>query len=470
MRERDIRHSQAGYALLVFVLVALMGIGLYAVTSINFAPAKNAAKTNESRDQLVRVRDSLVAFLSNNGRLPCPANGTLSTGLADPPGASTTCNSTDGTVPWATLGLSSGDGLDSLGQKLSYRVFSGTNGFTRNNGLLMSDCDSVRAPLPVPQTVGVDTATLLCRTDHNTSPSEFLAGKGIAVNDFGTAVSGLAFVVIAHGKNGLGAYRQDGGRNSLPNVASSEYGNTQSNGPFVAKATSAADIDQTSTNYFDDALIYLGADELANKAKVAARDWPDPLAPTLTTTFSIAALQAAAISQGFTPVGTSLNATSITLNGIVITSSGAAGVEISAGSGTSGEGVGVLGGTATTGGVISGTDVLTLNFPNSGQKFALMLVDFGSSFGQAERAQITFKNGATTVLTTTATSCGVGSVLASYSIDVGATYDTIVLTALTRVGSASSSSFRLAEIAVCPSGASTCVTTSANISTACSYP
>ena len=126
--------------------------------------------------------------------------------------------------------------------------------------------------------------------------------------------------------------------------------------------------------------------------------------------------------------------------------------------------------TGTTGGVISNSDVLTLAFGSAGQKLAFMLVDFGSVSGNAEQAQLIFKNGATTVLTATVISCRVGSQLASYVIDVGAPFDSVALSALPSAPSATSSTFILSEVALCGAGATRCETPSKTATTDCPYP
>jgi hypothetical protein len=283
--------------------------------------------------------------------------------------------------------------------------------------------------------------------------------------DAGTLVQSAAFILISHGKNGAGAYRMDGSRSVLPNVASTEYGHTQANGPFVIKAANTVELAQSDTNYYDDTLTYLTITDLAARAKVI-KDWPDPISSTTFTATSVAAGLAAA---GGTFSGTSTNTSSLTVDGIGITSTGGSGRYLSSVTGTSGYGIGVINIGQTSGGTISGSDVLTLVFGAAGQKLGLMLVDFGSSSGQVERAQLVFKYGSTTVLTTTVTSCRAGSQLASYSIDVGALFDRVELSALSRVGSGSSSNFLLGEIAECPAAASICTTANATVSTACAY-
>ena len=467
-----LRDRQSGFVLLGIFLVILLAGVILLFTRINSAPVRDVAQDKENREKHAKIQDALVNFVNANGYLPCPANGASATGLSAPNVANPTCAMQDGVVPWATIGLSAASATDPYQNKISYRVYAGAIGLTQANGATMALCDSVRAALPVPQTVGVD-ANGLCRLDHDTSPAQFLAGKGLSVTDSGVAVPAVALVLISHGKNGAGAYRVDGSRSGLPNNASAEYGHTQAAGPFVVKAANTAELSQTDVNYFDDTVTYLKLSELIARAKVSARNWPDPAAPSTiinATTFTSASTAAAAAAAGATPVGTSTKTSTLTINGIVITASGASARDISSLNATSGYGIGVLSTSATTGGVISNSDVLKLAFGTSGQKFALMLVDFGRSSGNSELAQIVFKNGATTVLTTAVAACRSGAQLASYSIDVGAPFDTVQISALNIVSTSTSSAFELAEVALCGSGATTCATTNATPTTNCPYP
>jgi len=272
------RIRQRGFVLLSIVLILLIGGGTILLTRLNSANARAAAKDGQVRDALAKIQDALVNFVSVNGYLPCPADGTLTAGLAAPAAANATCTKPDGIVPWTTLGLSAAEATDPYENRISYRVFSGPTGLTQSGGASMANCDSVRAPMPVPQRVGVTMAGL-CRADHDTSPAQFLSGKGLILTDSGIAVSSVAYVLISHGMNGAGAYRSTALRNAMPGATSSEYGHTQSAGPFMIKPGNTAQLAVTDPAYFDDLLTYITISDLLSRAHVAARDWPDPLPP-----------------------------------------------------------------------------------------------------------------------------------------------------------------------------------------------
>ena len=471
-----IENRERGIYLVVTVVILLLLGASYFIARLNSSSQRSLDQSGGTKAQISKIRDALITFVSSNGYLPCPADGSVAdivstSGEAAPTGPNTNCTAAIGVVPWTTLGLSAADALDAFQNRISYRVYAGTTGLTQAGGATMANCDAVRTAPPSTATIGTDAAGL-CRTDHDTSPAQFLSGKGLTVTDNGTAVTGVAFVLIAHGKNGAGAYNRLGARATLPVMASSEYGHTQANGPFVAKPENTVELAPTDPNYFDDAVTYIKISELVSRSNVAARDWPDPASPTLTaSTFTAAKISAAAIAAGSTPVGTSTNARIIIVDGITIASDGSAGnEEISSVNGTSGYGIGVLSASATSGGSINNLDKLTLTFPAPGTRFGIMLVDFGTASGQVERAQLTFKSGVATVLTATLLACGSFSVLASYDINVGANFDSVELIPLTRVGSGTKSSFLLGEVKECSSAATSCTTDSATVSTACPYP
>src|SRR6266446_8000669 len=84
---------------------------------------RNGADTQRSMES---IRDAIIGFAQANGRLPCPADGTIAAGAANAgteqlSGASpnTTCTNVFGVVPWATLGVPEVDGW---GRRFSYWV------------------------------------------------------------------------------------------------------------------------------------------------------------------------------------------------------------------------------------------------------------------------------------------------------------------------------------------------------------
>jgi hypothetical protein len=88
----------------------------------------------------------------------------------------------------------------------------------------MVECDTNGADTATP---AAGSAGRLCRpntrvTLRDTSPANFLAGKGFSLNDNGTAVTGVAYVLVSHGATGLGGYTVSGIRLDTPSNGGDE--------------------------------------------------------------------------------------------------------------------------------------------------------------------------------------------------------------------------------------------------------
>ena len=175
--------QQSGYAVLVFILAVLTLIVILLANTNNSASKTAVDRALKVSDKFTAIQRALTTFVALNGRLPCPASAAANTGTAAPDSAPYACTSLNGTVPWSTLGLPRSDAFDESGNHISYRVFSGATGLTQAGGASMADCDTVQT---FPRAA---TASGLCRMQKDTLPASFLAGKGLTVNDAGTAVT-----------------------------------------------------------------------------------------------------------------------------------------------------------------------------------------------------------------------------------------------------------------------------------------
>ena len=124
------RLRQLGGALLAMVATLLVAASATLAIRMAAQVGDRTERFVQTQSQMQRIRLALHAFAASHGRLPCPANGALDTGAAAPNAATTLCTSRDGTVPWATMGLSPDDALDAWGRKISYRVYDGAAGMT----------------------------------------------------------------------------------------------------------------------------------------------------------------------------------------------------------------------------------------------------------------------------------------------------------------------------------------------------
>ena len=241
-----------------------------------------AGRTERTLDGLKRIEDALIQFVAINGRLPCPADGSVDTGIENPADpnpqiGAATCTTLVGTVPWRTLGLSQDFALDAWAQKISYRVFHGPTGLTRTGGASMTDCDLFDTGLSIPL-----PASGLCDPSHDNTAEQFLFGKGLAFDDKGTTTSGVAFVLISHGPTGRGAFLPGGVQTPLPNAANGpERGNAANDTlipaqrTFFARGFSDPSVSPDDPTHFDDLTRFIRIEELIRKAGRGSRDWPD---------------------------------------------------------------------------------------------------------------------------------------------------------------------------------------------------
>jgi prepilin-type N-terminal cleavage/methylation domain-containing protein len=231
-------------AIVLFVIGLIGSLLVGASSSYLEANRRKAVQT-----QLEALDTAFASFVALNKRLPCPADGLTVSGAVGAGGFSagtevaaggvcTLVNQLTGVVPWVTLGLKEADITDPWNNRISYRVDPALAASTIPL-MNMSNCD--------PSSTGATGAGGICQapagactgTAACTSPSNFLANKGLDVWDGqNTAVgfaarqnnrangSGAAYVLISHGQNGLGAYRGNGllnpgdvphGLNEVPN-------------------------------------------------------------------------------------------------------------------------------------------------------------------------------------------------------------------------------------------------------------
>jgi|SRR5438132_3898733 len=187
---------------------------------------RNVADTRRSMESM---REAIIGFAQANGRLPCPADGTIPAGGTDasgrpagseqltpatlPPPSTAACTNSFGVVPWTTLGVPETDGW---GRRFSYWVspiFADGIGVTPasaafNNTFPIAQNPACNAPIPVP----TQSSFALC------SQGSFTVNTRKESDHSVTAVGlVLPAVIISHGKNGFGAYTPGGGpRRAVP--------------------------------------------------------------------------------------------------------------------------------------------------------------------------------------------------------------------------------------------------------------
>lgn len=257
---------------------------------------KRSTQSTTTVNNIETVRKSLLNFVTQNGYLPCPANGAASTGLSVPARSVQTCTNANGTVPWASLGIDKSVALDGWSNKISYRVYQGPTGLTQANGANMTDCD-----IAPPQPAAPSAPNRLCRANNSTSghPGElngFLSPiyrPGFSVSDIGVVNSQIGMVLISHGETGQGAWTNSGGRLALP-TAAGELSNTRAAATqqFTRLVRTDSSVPTTNALHFDDEVVYMTIADIINQAKRGPRKWATvtPLATPISVTTDASAL------------------------------------------------------------------------------------------------------------------------------------------------------------------------------------
>ncbi|MGD9788311.1 MAG: type II secretion system protein [Sulfuricellaceae bacterium] len=291
-------HAAAGFSLLeMAVVLVIIGL-LLAGTLLPMSAQVDNRRTQETQQQIDEITQALVGFAVANGRLPCPADPTKATGAANAGtedlGAGT-CNRTSGAVPWATLGVAE---TDAWGRRFTYAV-TGTFAQTIANAIATLPTWTAGTAYSLNTLVRPTTANghyYLCQsagTSSTTEPTSWptdgttVTDYTVTWKDMGTTMQAaftlgspgnynvratvggniianqIPAVIVSHGKNGLGAYSQDGGQLALSSDVD-EIENSNANADFVSKSPTAT---------FDDLVGWLSANTLFSRM-VAARKLP----------------------------------------------------------------------------------------------------------------------------------------------------------------------------------------------------
>lgn len=274
-------HRQHGFSLLPIAVFLLLSLAIFFASSLLLKTSRASGQVDVTLANLTRINEAIIAYVAVNGRLPCPADPATQDGRAKPETETTACTNGGGVVPWTTLGISQDIVQDGWFRLISYRVLDGGTGLTQANGASMVNCDIKipYGPVPLP-------GNGLCQDPINPATrnldAQFLAGKGLQVNNAATILSNrVAYVLISHGESGYGAYFPNGNRLQLP-TSVHELANTNAGSPFYQDEHSAPGTDPSAAIHFDDILSWTTIVDLAKKAGLAARDWPDPTPPSIT--------------------------------------------------------------------------------------------------------------------------------------------------------------------------------------------
>ena len=264
---------------------------------------------------------------------------------------------------------------------------------------------------------------------------------GLATAEHAATTAGFAFVLISHGGTGAGAFGAEGGaRVPLPAAGALEYRNTQAGTTFDSRARSAPGVAPTDAAYFDDAVLALSIADVANAARLSARDWGDVtsalLAASTLASQTFTRADIAAVPGAIADFNTGQN--TLNFGALTARAVGAGAVNVSSGIGTSGQGIGAIGalsnlGTAAPLDSAAGEGLDFRFATNTGRYLGISLVDFGDRGGLLgiERVRFRFLQGGTPVASIDKPACRAGDVRANYLLDSGAPFDEVVVTPIT---------------------------------------
>ncbi|WP_171091285.1 type II secretion system protein [Usitatibacter rugosus] len=220
---------QRGFTLIeIAIVIAIMGFLLVLLVGIS-SSLIGQQRREATRQRITGVETALALYVSQNQRLPCPADGSLSPtdanlGLEVRTGASPnfTCNlggangQANGVVPWRTIGLAEADVTDGWGTRLTYRV---AGAFVGAGSMNMVSCDPGGTSVAAALAAATGYCNAACTTPfviaNCTPPGNVTATRGIEVRNLaGTKImdpalaanTGAAYVVISHGENRAGGF------------------------------------------------------------------------------------------------------------------------------------------------------------------------------------------------------------------------------------------------------------------------
>jgi prepilin-type N-terminal cleavage/methylation domain-containing protein len=237
--------KQRGFTLIEIVVVIVVVAILIAMAAALTRGVIAGQKRSLTVTRMQAVDAALVQFVTQQRRLPCPADGTLASGDANAgvemrvANACSPANQQAGVVPWRALGLAEVDATDGWDRRITYRIDPALGA---PNAMDMSMCDPAGAEAGAGPTACTATCTSTALATC-TPPAKFLNTRGLRVQNVagtllmdpaGTPHTGAAYVLISHGESGGGGYlgsgqlgastSTDGNLEQTQNYASIPYG------------------------------------------------------------------------------------------------------------------------------------------------------------------------------------------------------------------------------------------------------
>lgn len=305
-----------GFTLIeITVVIVVLSLLLAMIAGLSTAML-GQQRREATRQRLAGVETAIALFVSQNTRLPCPADGQTpgtesSAGYEDRDpasgacrvgflrtGSATTHRQTNGVVPWRTLGLAETDATDGWGTRLTYRV---APELTLNNAMNFTSCDP-GAPILVNAAPRAAVCASPCPNgawpSGCTNPRDVTFTVGLKIRNLSSATlimdpepaggppppasTGAAYVVISHGESMNGGFGNQGViQAGLVNLGTLEANNAASSAADFASGSSIAvgapvfvdDFPRyvADTEHFDDFLLRPSILAVAAKAQIGPR-------------------------------------------------------------------------------------------------------------------------------------------------------------------------------------------------------
>lgn len=276
---------------LVEIAVVLIIIGLLMAYLLPLSTGYiGVQKRKETATKLAAIDIALANFVTQNGRLPCPADGSLAAananaGLEQRNAAGDCTSMNTGVVPWRSIGLTEADATDGWYHRYTYRVPTGATGLTRNRALDMTDCDAAGGASLATRTISgqsVSTCVQPCQLASITactSPTNFLLNRGLAIQDQSANVVmdpatgiGAAYVVISHGDNGIGGFSSEGNLATAGAVGNGTGEIQNANNQVLQAFYVDGELNESATaSHFDDFLSRPSIMAIISRAQLAPR-------------------------------------------------------------------------------------------------------------------------------------------------------------------------------------------------------
>lgn len=251
MHKQNNINKLSGFSL-VEMAVVIMLIGVLMTFGIKLATSfQDRAGFTATKNKQTLLKEALISYLAQNGRLPCPANiATPPNGVESINPAGDTCSSNPGIIPYATLGIPKDTVLDGWDRLFLYEVTNANHACATN---------WVKAAV-------FDTSTI--KTYHDgevgcVTIEEDNNGDGTVDNTRSDRVA----VIVSNGPNGEGGYTSKGVLTSLDETittATHEKNNILSHS---GKTPHTFRIEPVTLTKFDDVVLELSANDLLQPIK-----------------------------------------------------------------------------------------------------------------------------------------------------------------------------------------------------------